>query len=187
MFKFTSLHLPQLQYPLTSLRCCLPRMYIWYLQILFDPPRHLLIPQGTYWYPRTPIDPPPSCINSPRPCSSCNSYPNQVILIPLESKKSDLQDGVICLSICWHLFVQMSYTSLNHKISWDQQFTELYIFMLIFPLPCYAYAVAFLDRCEPSNKTISKPISFIVAIRYSVNDFDRLYFHWIALVELGIH
>ena len=88
-----------------------PKNFIWSPKTPIDTPRHLLIP-------RAPIDPPPSCINSPRPCSSCNSYPNQVIFISLESKKSGLQDDVIYFSICWHLFVQMSYTSFNHKFSW---------------------------------------------------------------------
>ena len=90
---------------------------------LFDPPRHLLIPRGTYWYPTAPIDTPPSCIISPRPCSSCNAYPNQVIFILLESKKSDLQDGIICLSIYWHLFVKNEL----YILKW-QNFMGLFIF-----------------------------------------------------------
>ena len=76
--------------------------------------------------PKFWIDPPASWIISPRPSSSFNSDPNRLKHTSFKREKSDLQDGVIYLWFCWHLFVKMSHISLDTKKS-DLQDDVIYL------------------------------------------------------------
>ena len=87
------------------------------------PPRPIFIPLLDFYPPSSALFPqlvvffPHQVVFSPQiPSSTVNSHPIQVIYIPLESWKLDLQFNVIYLSICWHLFVK------THNISLDNRF-----------------------------------------------------------------
>ena len=116
-------------------------MLPWVLRVenMVDPPPLVLIPWALGWSPSQELI--PTCWrNSPNPCSSLNSEPNRTRHIPFESKKSDLQDGIIYLSICWHLFAMACHAALgSRKLDLQGGIIDLVLVWHLFVIKCYIY------------------------------------------------